>query len=82
MAWIRMVAKEDAEGRLAGLYRRIAPADGEPVDHILQVHSLNPAVLERHMGLYQAVMYGPGPLSRRERELVGVAVSAANDCDY
>ncbi len=82
MAWIRMVSKTEASGKLADLYRRIAPGDGEVVDHILAIHSLNPASLERHLDLYKTLMYGPGPLSRRERELTAVAVSSANHCLY
>jgi len=82
MAWIRMLAKSEAAGKLAEMYRRIAPRDGEVVDHILAVHSLHPTSLERHFELYKNIMYGEGPLSRRERELVAVAVSGANDCHY
>jgi alkylhydroperoxidase family enzyme len=82
MAWIRMVPKAEATGKLADLFRRIAPGDGEAVDHILAIHSLNPTSLERHLDLYKNLLYGQGPLSRRERELVAVAVSSANRCPY
>jgi alkylhydroperoxidase family enzyme len=82
MSWIRVIAKSEAVGKLADLYRRIAPRRDEIVDHILAVHSLNPEVLERHLDLYRALMYGRSPLSRRERELVATAVSAGNGCHY
>ena len=81
MSWIRTISKDDAEGRLAELYRKLAPGD-EPLDNILAIHSLHPRSLEDHFGLYKTLMYGPGSLSRRERELVAVAVSAANECHY
>jgi alkylhydroperoxidase family enzyme len=77
-----MLSKSEATGKLAELYRKIAPRDDEVVDHILAIHSLHPESLERHLGLYKNIMYGPGPLSRRERELVAVAVSSANACHY
>jgi len=82
MAWIRMLAKSDAVGKLAELFRRIAPREDERVDHILAVHSLHPDALEAHLALYRVVMYGASPLSRREREMVAVAVSATNGCHY
>jgi alkylhydroperoxidase family enzyme len=50
--------------------------------HILASHSLNPAALEAHLGLYRTIMFGESPLSRAEREAIAVAVSAANDCHY
>ncbi len=34
------------------------------------------------MGLYLAVMFGREGLSRRQRELLAVVVSRANDCHY
>lgn len=61
----------------------LAPADrvADP-DHIIQVHSVHPAVMRQHVELYRAVMYAPGPLTRREREVVAVRVSGLNDCPY
>ncbi len=50
--------------------------------HILEVQSLNPKALEAHHGLYRQIMFGPSPLSRTDRELVAVVVSAANGCAY
>ena len=81
MAWIRTVNKHDAEGDLQRIYDRVAPGS-QPLDNILAIHSLHPRSLEDHFATYRTVMYGPGPLSRRERELVAVAVSSANRCHY
>ena len=81
MAWIRTIDKPEAEGELGRLYRQIAPGD-EPVDNILGVHSLHPRSLRDHLVLYRTLMYGDGPLSRRVREIVAVAVSVANECHY
>jgi len=81
MAWIRMIGKQDAEGSLAELYERVAPGD-EPLDNVLAIHSLHPDSLEDHFRLYKTLMYGKGPLGRREREVIAVAVSAANRCHY
>ena len=81
MSWIRTLGKDEAEGELAELYARLAPGD-EPLDNILAVHALHPRSLADHFALYRTLMYGQGPLSRRERELVAMAVSAANACHY
>jgi alkylhydroperoxidase family enzyme len=42
----------------------------------------NPAVLRASMQLYGAIMHGPSPLSRRQREMLAVVVSRANGCVY
>jgi alkylhydroperoxidase/carboxymuconolactone decarboxylase family protein YurZ len=34
------------------------------------------------MALYREIMFGPSGLSRQERELLAVVVSAANSCGY
>lgn len=81
MAWIRTCRKHEVEGELARAVRRVAPGD-EALDNILAVHALHPRSMLDHFSLYRTLMYGPGPLSRRERELVAVAVSAANHCHY
>jgi alkylhydroperoxidase family enzyme len=81
MAFIRMIAESDAEGDLAESYRRYRDPSGR-VDNILRIHSLNPPSLEAHFQLYQHLMRGPSELSRKERELIAVAVSWLNRCHY
>jgi uncharacterized peroxidase-related enzyme len=81
MSYIEMVPESEATGELAELYRRYGNGDGT-VDNVLKVHSLNPASLEAHCALYTQAMHRPSPVSRAEREMVGVAVSRANGCGY
>lgn len=78
MAWIRMIDEEDAEGRLRELYDRI----GGELDNILRIHSLNPKSLRGHFDVYSHLMRGSSPLSREQREMIAVVVSAANRCHY
>lgn len=81
MAWIRMVGQAEAEGRLAASYERLtAPWGG--VDNILKIHSLNPPTLDQHYELYKTVMRGRSPLSKVQREMIAVVVSATNQCHY
>ncbi len=81
MAWIRTIDEGDAEGRLAELYARMAEPDGS-VDNILKIHSLNPDSLRGHFDFYKTLMRGRSPLSRAQREMIGVVVSALNQCHY
>jgi alkylhydroperoxidase family enzyme len=52
------------------------------VDNILSIHSLNPASLKSHFDLYKQCMYGQSELTRRQREMIAVVVSAVNKCHY
>lgn len=80
IAAIETVPPREAEGELADLYARIGRGS-EPA-HVYQVHSLHPASLAAHLQLYRTIMFGPSPLTRVQRELVAVVVSAANGCHY
>ena len=44
--------------------------------------SLNAPVLRSAMAQYGAIMFGPSPLSRFQRELLATVVSAELDCFY
>ena len=81
MAYIPYVPYDEADGLLAELYRKYkGPRDW--IDNIIRIHSLNPRSMRDHMGLYSHLMRGPSPLSRVQREMLAVVVSAQNDCFY
>lgn len=82
VAWIETVPESDATGALQRAYRRAADPKSGEVDHIMKIHSLNPASLLDHQHLYKTLMYGESPLSRAQREMIGVVVSAINRCEY
>src|SRR5690606_32797443 len=46
------------------------------------IQSLNPRSILRHMDLYITLMYGKSPLTREQREILGVIVSSVNKCEY
>jgi alkylhydroperoxidase family enzyme len=81
MPHIRLIDVDEATGRLAEEYAAAMGRAGK-VFNIVKSMSLNPLVLNRSMELYKAIMFGPSPLSRAERELLAVVVSTANDCHY
>lgn len=51
-------------------------------DNILQIHGVHVEVMRQHYEVYLELMRRPGPLSRRQREMLGVRVSALNGCHY
>ncbi|MGH7614402.1 MAG: hypothetical protein ACREMW_10240 [Gemmatimonadales bacterium] len=62
---------------------QIPAADQVPDrDHILRVHGVHPRAMWLHYQLYVEVMRGPSPLTRVQREMLAVGVSAANRCHY
>lgn len=82
MAYIQVINEENAHGKLKSLYKRISGRTNASVANILKVHSLNPDVLEKHLDLYECIMFAKSGLSRELREMIAVVVSASNACDY
>lgn len=79
--WIKVIKPEESKGVLKETYKSIRKKRGK-IANIHMVHSLNPKSLDAHMNLYMCLMFGKSPLSRRERELLGVATSVINNCKY
>ena len=51
-------------------------------DNIIQIHGVHSRTMRQHFELYRELMYSRGPLSRIQREMIAVVVSAANQCHY
>lgn len=81
MAWIREILPEDATGLLKAEYDKAIRRAGR-VWHIVRIMGLNPRVMKSSMQLYLDLFYGPGPLTRVQRELLATVVSAELDCFY
>ena len=81
MAWIQVVQEEQAQGRLREFYDKVVEYRGK-VANIFKVHSLNPDAMKAHLDLYLTIMYGRSGLSRAQREMIAVVVSAVNECEY
>lgn len=81
MAYINLIEVGQAEGDLKRLYEDAARRAGK-VFNIVKCMSLAPHHLRASIGLYLAIMYGESPLTRKQREMLGVVVSRANDCHY
>ena len=81
-AWIETISDEDAQGVLKELYDQERDRRSGKIDNIMAIHSLNPDTLRAHADLYHTVMHGKSGLSFAEREMIGVVVSAINQCHY
>ena len=81
MAWIELVPDDEATGTLKQHYDAAINRAGR-VYEIVRTMSPNPQVLEASMIFYMKLMKGRSGVSRKEREMLAVVTSAANDCYY
>ena len=81
MAFIGVIKPDAAEGVLAEVYAQAERRAGR-VYEILKVMSRSPRALKVSMEMYGAVMFGKSDLSRGQREMLAVVVSATNHCHY
>jgi uncharacterized peroxidase-related enzyme len=65
MAWIKVVAEDEAAGELKEAYDRVVRERGK-LSNIMKVQSLNAAAMTRHLELYVTLMFGDSALSRCE----------------
>ena len=82
MPWIRTVPPDEATGLLRQLYDAAVRRAGR-VYNVVRLQSLRPKVLHASIQLYLELMHAPdGALTRAEREMIAVVVSATNGCHY
>lgn len=81
MAYIDIINYEKADSPLKKIYDDIIKKRGKLAEvHMIQ--SLHPDTIVHHMNLYIEIMFGDSPLTRAQREMIAVIVSAANQCRY
>ncbi|MBN1201762.1 MAG: peroxidase-related enzyme [Anaerolineae bacterium] len=81
MPWIDVIDEAHADGALKAAYEEIKGARGK-VANIMRIHSLKPETMLAHKDLYVSLLFRDSGLSREERELIAVVISAANGCAY
>ena len=81
MSWIKVVDEDNAMEELHRIYDKIKANRGK-ISNIMRIHSLHPETMEKHLELYDSLMFGKSNLSREEREFIGVVVSTINKCEY
>jgi len=81
MANIKVISYEEATGKLKDIYDGLIEKRGKLAD-VHTIQSLNPDTIIAHMQLYMTIMFSHSPLTRAQREMIAVVVSAANGCSY
>jgi uncharacterized peroxidase-related enzyme len=80
-AWVQIIGEDAAEGRLRAAYQQLLGERQQgSVPDFLRLHSLVPGAMVPLAQLHRAITYGPGELSRVQRELIATVVSVINGC--
>jgi alkylhydroperoxidase family enzyme len=83
MASIRLVAEDEATGKVKELYEEIKSAHGiDFVPNLYRAMASNADYLDANWRRVKAIMAAPGKLDPLTKEIIAVAVSAVNACDY
>ena len=83
MASIKMIPEDEATGKVKEIYEEIKSEFGiDFVPNLYKVMAPKPGYLEANWGKVKTVMIEPGKLDRLTKEIIAVAVSAVNGCEY
>jgi uncharacterized peroxidase-related enzyme len=78
---IQVVQPEEATGELRKIYDELKRSRGQ-IAEVHKIQSLRPKSITKHMELYIEIMFSRSELSRAQREMMAVVVSAKNKCAY
>lgn len=81
MSRIKVISYDEADGRLKEIYDELISKRGK-LAGVHTIQSLRPESIVKHIDLYMEIMFSKSDLSRAEREMMAVVVSAANGCEY
>jgi len=83
MSSIKMIAEEEARGRVKEVYEEIKAQLGiDFVPNLYKVMAAKPAYLEANWNKVKTVMVQQGKLDRMTKEIIAVVVSAVMGCSY
>jgi alkylhydroperoxidase/carboxymuconolactone decarboxylase family protein YurZ len=83
MASIKMIPEEQATGKVKEIYEEIKSNLGiDFVPNLYKVMASRPGYLEVNWNKVKTVMVEPGKLDRLTKEIIAVAVSAIQGCEY
>lgn len=80
MATIKLIGEAQATGTVKAVYAEIKQAFGI-VPSLFRAMAHNPEYLEAAWQKFKVVM-GTGQLDRKTKEIIALAVSATNNCEY
>ena len=81
ISWFPVPDEEDLDPRVAELVAKQREKLGE-LNNVVRTHAWRPELMLRWLDFYEFVSKGPSGLSRVEREMIGVVVSAENRCVF
>ncbi len=81
ISWFPIPNEGDLDPRVADLVARQREKLGAP-NNVVRVHAWRPDPMLRWLDLFDGITKGPSGLSRVEREMIGVVVSAENRCIF
>ncbi len=83
MASIKLIPEEEATGKVKEIYEEIKSQLGiDFVPNLYKVMASKPGYLEANWNKDKAVMIEPGKLDSLTKQIIAVAVSAVNGCEY
>ena len=83
MPAIKMVEEDEATDEVKEVYDDIKSTLGTDfIPNMYKLMAPNPPYLEANWRKVKAVMVEPGELDRLTKEIIAVAVSATNSCEY
>ncbi len=80
MAWIKVIDEKQADGYVKAVYSEAIRRLGF-VPNIVSIHSLSPQSL-RAFSEFSKLLFSPRSLSRAQKDMIGIVVSAINRCHY
>jgi len=81
MARIKVIDYEESDGELKSIYDEMIAKRGK-LSEVVKIQSLHPSSIKSHIDFYMDIMFSKTSLSRAEKEMIAVVVSAANGCVY
>jgi alkylhydroperoxidase family enzyme len=83
MASINMISEEEATGKVKEIYDEIkSQLEIDFVPNLYKTMAPNPDYLEANWSRVKTIMVNEGHLNRLTKEIIAVAISAVNGCDY
>ncbi len=79
ISWFPVPEEEDLDPRVAELVEKQREKLGAP-NNVVRTHAWRPELMLKWLDFYEHISKGPSGLSRVEREMIGVVVSAENRC--
>jgi uncharacterized peroxidase-related enzyme len=81
ISWFLVPDEEDLDPRVKELVEKQREKLGAP-NNVIRTHAWRPELMLRWLDFYEFISKGPSGLSRVEREMIGVVVSAENRCVF